>query len=47
MLSFFFILKPLEEKFMERTEIRALYAAPPADGTTVTVCGWARTVRDS
>ena len=32
---------------MERTEIRALYAAPPADGTTVTVCGWARTVRDS
>lgn len=32
---------------MKRTEIRALYAAPPADGALVTVCGWARTVRDS
>ncbi len=32
---------------MERTEIRTLYAAPPADGAVVTVCGWARTVRDS
>ncbi len=32
---------------MERMEVRALYAAPPADGTTVTVCGWAKTVRDS
>lgn len=32
---------------MERTEVRALYAAPPADGTVVTVCGWTRTVRDS
>ncbi len=32
---------------MERIEVRALYAAPPADGAAVTVCGWARTVRDS
>ena len=32
---------------MKRTEIRTLYAAPPADGAAVTVCGWARTVRDS
>ncbi len=32
---------------MKRVEIHALYAAPPADGTIVTVCGWAKTVRDS
>ena len=32
---------------MERMEIRQLYANTPADGTTVTVCGWAKSVRDS
>ncbi len=32
---------------MERTVIKSLFAAPPADGTPVTVYGWARTVRDS
>ena len=32
---------------MERTELSALYKATPADGTVVTVCGWAKTVRDS
>lgn len=32
---------------MERIEVKALFAAPPADGAAVTVCGWARTVRDS
>ncbi|MGN0984731.1 MAG: asparagine--tRNA ligase [Gemmiger sp.] len=32
---------------MQRTEISALYTATPADGTVVTVCGWAKTVRDS
>ena len=32
---------------MERTIIKSLFAAPPADGAAVTVCGWARTVRDS
>lgn len=32
---------------MERTVIKSLFAAPPADGTPVTVCGWAKTVRDS
>ncbi len=32
---------------MERTELSALYAATPADGTVVTVCGWAKTIRDS
>ncbi len=32
---------------MERTVIQSLFAAPPADGAPVTVCGWARTVRDS
>lgn len=32
---------------MKRTEIRQLYRQTPADGTVVTVCGWAKTVRDS
>ena len=32
---------------MKRTEIRQLYRETPADGAVVTVCGWARTVRDS
>lgn len=32
---------------MKRIDIKALFAAPPADGTVVTVCGWAKTVRDS
>ena len=32
---------------MKRIDIKALFSAPPADGTTVTVCGWAKTVRDS
>ena len=32
---------------MKRTEIRQLYRETPADGAAVTVCGWARTVRDS
>ena len=32
---------------MERTQVRDLYRATPADGTAVTVCGWVRTVRDS
>ena len=32
---------------MERTEIVSLYKNTPADGTVVTVCGWAKTVRDS
>lgn len=32
---------------MERIEVKKLFAAPPADGAQVTVCGWARTVRDS
>lgn len=32
---------------MKRTEIVTLLANTPADGTQVTVCGWARTVRDS
>ena len=31
---------------MERTEIVSLYKNTPADGTVVTVCGWARTIRD-
>ena len=30
---------------MERIEVKKLFAAPPADGAQVTVCGWARTVR--
>src|SRR5699024_10570403 len=32
---------------MQRTELVSLYTATPADGTKVTVCGWAKTVRDS
>ena len=33
---------------MERTEISRLYADPQSfGGKTVTVCGWARTIRDS
>ena len=32
---------------MKRIDIKALFSAPPADGTVVTVCGWAKTVRDS
>ena len=32
---------------MERTEIVSLYKNTPADGTVVTVCGWAKNIRDS
>ena len=32
---------------MKRESIYQLYLSPPADGAEVTVCGWARTVRDS
>ena len=32
---------------MERTEIASLYRAVPADGTVLTVCGWAKNIRDS
>ncbi|MDY2694098.1 amino acid--tRNA ligase-related protein, partial [Gemmiger sp.] len=32
---------------MQRTELASLYKSTPADGTKVTVCGWAKTVRDS
>ena len=32
---------------MKRTEIAALFHQTPPDGTPVTVCGWAKTVRDS
>ena len=32
---------------MQRTEIVSLYKAAPADGTVITVCGWAKTIRDS
>ena len=32
---------------MERIRIRELFRATPADGEIVTVCGWAKTVRDS
>ncbi len=32
---------------MQRTELARLYTHTPADGTVVTVCGWAKTVRDS
>ena len=32
---------------MERTEIFSLYKNPPADGTVVTVCGWAKNIRDA
>jgi asparaginyl-tRNA synthetase len=31
----------------KRTELAALYRSTPAEGTAVTVCGWAKTVRDS
>ena len=32
---------------MERIKIAALFAdSPQLDGQTVTVCGWARTIRD-
>ena len=30
---------------MERTEIASLYRAVPADGTVLTVCGWAKNIR--
>ena len=36
-----------EERKMERTEIVSLYKNTPADGTVVTVCGWAKNIRDS
>ena len=32
---------------MKRIPIKTLFSAPPADGAVVTVCGWAKTVRDS
>ena len=32
---------------MEHTEIASLYRAVPADGTVLTVCGWAKNIRDS
>ena len=32
---------------MERTEIASLYRETPADGTVLTVCGWAKNIRDS
>jgi asparaginyl-tRNA synthetase len=32
---------------MERTEIASLYQHTPADGTELTVCGWAKNIRDS
>ncbi len=32
---------------MERTEIEALYKSTPDDGTELTVCGWAKNIRDS
>ena len=32
---------------MKRTEIRELYLNTPADGTEITLCGWAKSVRDS
>ena len=32
---------------MERTEIVSLYKNTPADGTVVTVCGWAKNIRAS
>ena len=32
---------------MQRIELVELYRRTPADGTVVTVCGWAKTVRDS
>ena len=32
---------------MERTEILSLFKNTPADGTEITVCGWAKNIRDS
>ena len=32
---------------MKRCEIASLFCQTPAQGTVVTVAGWARTVRDS
>ena len=32
---------------MQRIEIASLHKATPADGSVITVCGWAKTVRDS
>ena len=32
---------------MERTEIVSLQEQFPADGNVVTVCGWAKNIRDS
>ena len=32
---------------MEHMQISALFKTPPADGAAVSVCGWAKTVRDS
>lgn len=32
---------------MERTEIVSLFKNTPADGTELTVCGWAKNIRDS
>ena len=32
---------------MKRTEIVSLYKNTPADGTELTVCGWAKNIRDS
>ena len=31
----------------QRVELSTLYTDTPASGTVVTVCGWAKTVRDS
>ena len=35
------------EYLKNRTELASLYTDTPAHGTVVTVCGWAKTVRDS
>ena len=32
---------------MERTEIVSLFKNTPTDGTEITVCGWAKNIRDS
>ena len=32
---------------MERTEDRIPVPLPPADGNKLTVCGWAKNIRDS
>ena len=32
---------------LERTEIVSLFKNTPADGTEITVCGWAKNIRDS